>query len=171
MKQRQDRSQWSPANKWSIPILSRAIFVLWEVATPLAALFVCKSRRLLSIASHVVSLLHQVGSPCKAASFKEGLSQVTFSWKLPNSTLCLSWRYDCYSADNGLCAAGAKTEIDVLAIQRILTDTSINRLSDSSLRGCFDAAFLNRAQSWHCYNELSLKKKKEMAASVSKPWG
>lgn len=166
MKQRQDRLQWSSGNKLSIPILSRAIFVLWEVATPLAALFLCNPRRLLSTASRVVSLLHHVGSRCKAASFKKGLSQVTFFWKLPNSTLCLSWRYDCYSADNGLCAAGAKTEIDVHAIQCILTDTSINRLSDSSLRGCFDGAFSNRAQSWQRYNELSSKKKKKSGGLI-----
>lgn len=93
-----------------------------------------------------------------AASFKEGLSQVAFSWKLPNSTLCLSWRYDCYSADNGLCAAGAKTEIDVLAIQRTSTDTSINRLPDSTLPGCFDGVFSNRTQSQQRNNKLFGKK-------------
>lgn len=170
MKQRQDRPQWSPANKcWrSIQILSRGHFLTLGSCNSARCPVSPRPRRLLSIASHLVSLLHHVGSCCKAASFKEGLSQVTFSWKLPNSTLCLSWRYDCYSADNGLCADGAKTEIDVLAIQRTSTDTSINRLSDSSLCGCFDGAFSNRAQSWQSYNELSPKK---AAASVSEPWG
>lgn len=126
----------------------------------------------LGITSHLVSLLHHVGSWCKAASFQEGLSKVTCSWKLPNSTLCLSWRYDCYSADNGLCAAGAKTEIDVLAIQRTSTDTSINRLSDSSLHGCFDGTFPNRTESQQCDNELfgksnGLSKKSEPCERIT----
>lgn len=101
-------------------------------------------------------------------SLQEGLSQVTFSWKLPSSTSCSSRRYDCYSADNGLFAAGAKTEIDVLAIQRASTDTSIRRCSESSLRGCFDGAFSNRAQSRRRDDELFFFSSKKDTTSVNK---
>lgn len=60
---------------------------------------------LLPIKSHPVSLSHRVKLHCvKLLLSKSGLSKVTFSCKHTIAYSVFSSRYDCYSADDALCA-------------------------------------------------------------------
>lgn len=75
------------------------------------------TQMLLPIKSYPVSLSHHVGLHGVKLLLLRGPFKGYFLLEAHNSAFCFNSRYDCYSADNGLCAAGVWKEIAVLATQ------------------------------------------------------
>lgn len=88
---------------------------------------------------------------CKAASFKGGLSKVTFSWKhtIAHSVSTRDMIVIQLTVVSVLLVWGRKLLFSQLS-SLFKSESSINSLSESFFHWCFDDVFSNRVWSWPC---------------------